>query len=292
MTNAPLSAIALRVLSVFLITAMAAVIHGLSPQVPVGQLIFWRSAVAVLPICAYMGLRGQFPSAFYTRKPALHITRSLFGAFSMVLAFVSLAYLPISTAEALAFLTPVVSLPMAAFLLKERISRTTLFATCLGFGGVVAMLWNALDAPGNTALIGVAAGLGYALTMAFVRVHIRKMTATEKPATIAFYFAVMCSLVGLCTAPFGWVAVSGSLLFWLIISGFLGGLAHIAATEAAARAPVAVLAPFEFTGLLWALGFDIVIFTTYPDALGIIGAGAITVAALVVTKAATAQHKA
>ncbi|MFT6913619.1 MAG: drug/metabolite transporter (DMT)-like permease, partial [Paracoccaceae bacterium] len=64
--------------------------------------------------------------------------------------------------------------------------------------------------------------------------------------------------------PFGWVAVSGSLLFWLIISEFLGGLAHIAATEAAARAPVAVLAPFEFTGLLWALGFDIVYLHDLP----------------------------
>ncbi len=264
---------------------MSAVVHAVADRVPIGQIIFWRSAVALVPICLYMALRGQFPAAMATRRPGLHLTRSLFGALSMVFSFVSLAYLPVANAQALAYLAPVLTLPLAALLLGERIGRAVVGAAALGFGGVIAMLWAALEAPGQGALIGVAAGLGYALTMAFVRVHIKTMTASESPATIAFWFAVVSALVGLASLPLGWASLDAATLALLAATGLLGGLAHIAATEAVARAPVSVLAPFDFTGLVWALGFDILLFGVVPGPVAMMGVAAIGVAAVLVTLA-------
>ena len=66
------------------------------------------------------------------------------------------------------------------------------------------------------------------LTMAVVRVHIKAMTRTESAATIALYFALICSLIGLATLPFGWPALTPTDLSLLAIAGLLGGLAHIA----------------------------------------------------------------
>jgi drug/metabolite transporter (DMT)-like permease len=277
------SGVGLRLLAAFLITAMSALVHGLAQTVPVGQIIFFRSAVALIPIVAYMALRGQLPGALATSRSGLHVTRSLFGTLSMAFSFVSLAYLPVANAQALGYLAPVLTLPLAALMLRERMTPAIIGAVALGFGGVIAMLWHAFDVPGNGALIGVGAGLGYAVTMAFVRVHIKAMTATENPATIAFYFALTASVAGLATLPFGWATIDLQSLLWLCGAGLLGGLAHIAATEAVARAPVGVLAPFDFTGLVWALGFDLVLFSVFPDTLGLLGAAAITGAALIVT---------
>ncbi|NDR56461.1 DMT family transporter [Aliiruegeria sabulilitoris] len=269
--------------AVFLITAMSAIVRLLSAELPIGQILFWRSAGAVVPIVGYMMLRGEFPAAFGTRHPGLHVTRSLFGVLSMALSLVSLAYLTVATAQALAYLAPVLTLPMAALLAGERISGKIVLATQTGLAGVLLMLGEPLTLPGTDRMIGVAAGLGFALTMAFVRVHVRSMTRTERPTTIAFYFALTGSVAGLATAPFGWVTPDAATLGWLLAAGLLGGAAHVLSAEAVARAPVSRLAPLEYTGLLWALGFDLVLFGDVPTGYGAAGAAAILAAVALAT---------
>lgn len=278
-----LSGIGLRLLSTFLMASMLAVIHSIGHDVPLGQLIFWRSFMALPPIVAYMALRGQFPSALKTKRPKAHMIRSLFGAFSMALSFISLIYLSVSQAQALAYLAPTLSLPVAAILLRERLTPLIILATSIGFSGTIAMLWSALSLPGTAAWIGVAAGLGYAITMSFVRVHIKTMTKTESAATISFYFAITATLVGLATMPFGWADVSWHTFGLLCVSGLLGGCGHIVSSEAVALAPVSVLAPFDYTGLVWGVLFDLMIFGTRFTPLTILGASLIVLAALLVT---------
>ncbi|OSP56868.1 DMT family transporter [Pseudoruegeria sp. SK021] len=272
--------IGLRLLTTFLMTAMLATIHQIAEVVPLGQMIFWRSIVALGPILIYMALRRQLPAALKTRHPRLHLTRGLFGVFSMAMSFISLTYLAVANAQALAYLAPLLSLPLAAVLGGEHVSRPVILATAAGFAGVMVMLWNLFSLPGNGALIGIAAGLTYAVTMAFVRVHIKAMTRTESAATVAFYFAVISSLVGLATLPFGWAETPPEVLVWLVASGLLGGLGHICSVESVARAPVSTLAPFDYTGMVWALGFDIFLFGHMPPVASLIGAALITGAAL------------
>lgn len=282
--------IALRLLSAFLITAMSAAVHQAAKTAPVGEIMFWRSAIALVPITGYMALRGAFPAALKTERPRLHVTRGTLGAASMAMSFLALAHLPVATVQALAFLAPVLVLPLASLLLKEPVGPVLSLAVATGFAGVIFLLWEALALPGQGAVIGVAAGLGYAGTMAFVRVHTKRMTVTEQPATIAFYFAVVSALVGLATLPFGWSGMGGGGAPWLILAGLLGGMAHIASNEAVLRAPVSLLAPFDFTALLWAMGFDLILFSQVPGPLGLVGIAAITAAAVAVAllpKAAT-----
>ncbi|WP_424942247.1 DMT family transporter [Aliiroseovarius crassostreae] len=278
-----LAGIGLRLSAVFLMTGMSAAIHAVADRIPVGQIMFWRAGFAILPILLYMIWRREFPQALTTRRPMLHLTRGIFGAISMALSFVSLAYLPVANAQALAYLAPILALPLAVVLLQEVLARVVLVAVGMSFLGMIALLWEAFALPGDGAWIGVAAGVGFALTMAFMRVHVRRMTFTERPSTIALSFALISALGGLATLPFGWVALDPGLLTWLALAGAVGGVGHILATEAMARAPVSVLAPFEYTGLIWALGFDAVFFGHLPGLWGWIGTITITVAALLVT---------
>ncbi|GAA6180909.1 hypothetical protein NBRC116594_23470 [Shimia sp. NS0008-38b] len=276
------SGIALRLFSAFLMTAMSAVVHAAADSASLAQLVFFRSAVALLPIVLYMLWQSDFPRALTTKHPGLHVTRSLFGVFSMAMSFLSLTYLSVSNAQALAYLTPVLVLPLAAILLGERLTRITFVAIGLGFGGAMLLMWDALSVPTELGYIGVAAGLAYAGTMAFVRVHTKTMTKTESATTIAFYFAVVAAFVGLVCLPFNWQPLDLATLSWLILAGLIGGVGHIVSNEAVARAPVSTLAPFDYTGLIWALGFDVILFAVWPGALGLWGICAITSAALIV----------
>lgn len=280
----PNDGIWLRLAAAFLITAMSALIREASDKATLGQIIFWRSAVAIVPICIYMALRGDFPGALKTRRPGAHFLRGALGALAMGLSFISLKYLPVAYAEALGFLGPVLVLPVAAIFLKETISPWLIGAVTIGFLGVIAMLWQGLTMPGEGALIGVAAGLGFAGLIAVYRVYVKTMTRTESAATISFYFALFTTCVGLATIPFGWNSLDLYATAVLIGAGLLGGLAHIAATEAMARAPVSVLAPFDFTGLIWAVIFDFALFSTLPGIPGWIGIAAITIAGLMVMR--------
>lgn len=282
--------VGLRLLAAFLMTAMSAAVHGAAETVPIGQIMFWRSALALIPICLYMMWRREFPKALQTQRPGLHVTRSVFGAFSMAMSFVSLAYLPVANAQALAYLAPIFVLPLAALMLNEKLSGGLYVAIFLGFLGVTFLLWDAFALPGEGALIGVAAGLAYAFTMAFVRVHTKTMTLTESSSTIAFYFAIVAAAIGLATAPFGWIELNCSLFGWLALAGLIGGIGHIVANEATARAPVSALAPFDFTGLIWALGFDLILFSVVPGVVGLVGVFAITFAALIVTYMGTSSN--
>lgn len=282
MEHSQSSGILLRLLAVALMAAMSAAVHGAAQTLPVGQIMFWRSVLALLPICLYVWAQGAFPHGLRPQNPRLHVTRGLFGALSMALSFISLAYLPVANAQAIAYLAPVLTLPLAAFVLKERLSGRLVVCVAMGFLGVLVLLWDALEVPGDGMWIGVSAALGYAVTMAFVRVHIKKMTNSESASAIAFFFAIVSASVGLLTLPLGWPPLSWSTFGWLALAGFLGGAGHIASSEAVARAPVSTLAPFDFTGLTWALGFDLILFATLPNALGWVGMAMIMTAALLV----------
>ncbi|SLN28520.1 EamA-like transporter family protein [Roseivivax jejudonensis] len=283
LSGSVLDGVGLRLLAVFLLTAMSAAVREASQTVPVGQIVFVRSALALLPILLWLRWRHGLRAGLTTERPAAHLLRGLLGAVSITLSFISLAALPVTSAKALSYLAPVLSVPLAAMVLRERVGAAALVALAVALAGTAAMLHGALVLPGPGAAIGIAAGLGFALTMAVVRVLVRDMTRTEAPAAIAASMAAISALCALLSLPFGWVMPEGGAWVSLLATGLLGGFAAIAGTEAIARAPVAALAPVEYSGLVWALLFDVLLFATLPDRWALAGAGLILVAALIVT---------
>jgi drug/metabolite transporter (DMT)-like permease len=276
--------IALRLLATLFFSLMSLSVRLASVEAPVGQIVFWRSAVALVPILVYLAWRRQLRHGLRTERPLGHVKRSLYGCAAMFFSFLSIAKLPLALATALSFLAPLIVIPLAIAMLGERPGWFIGGATCCGFLGVALMLWPAMTGPDIAAgtLIGIGAGLACAATTALAKTEIKRLTATEAPAAIAFYFAVVCAACGLATFLFGWADVSRMALLALIASGLFGGLAHIAMTEAVARAPVSTLAPFEYTAMIWALLFDLIIFARWPGLISLSGALLIMIAAAAV----------
>lgn len=273
--------IALRLLATLFFSLMSLSVQVASVEAPVGQIVFWRSAVALAPILVYLAWRGQLRHGLRTDRPISHLKRSLYGCAAMFFSFLSIAHLPLALATALSFLAPLIVVPVAMATLGERPGWLVGGATLVGFFGVAMMLWPAMSGPALAVgtLVGVGAGLACAATTALAKTEIKRLTATEAPAAIAFYFALVCAACGLATLPFGWVDVGRPALIALVASGVFGGLAHITMTEAVARAPVSTLAPFEYTAMIWALLFDVLLFALWPEPSSLFGALLIVIAA-------------
>ena len=281
--GSPAAAVALRVLAVAFATGLGFCVHGAAGEgAATGQIVLLRAALSIPPLLLWAAMAAP-PADWLPRAPRKHLVRGLLGGLSMVLSFYALGQLPVTHAQTLSYLAPVLSIPLAVILLGERLSTRAVLAVALGFAGMIAMLYTSLARPdwGWAQVAGVAAGIVSAGLMALVRVHIRAMTATETTLSIALSFAVVSTCIGLvATALGGWTPMTPALWAWVGGAGLLGAATHVTATEAAARAPVSTLAPFDYAGLVFAIALDVALFAHLPGGWGWVGIGLIVAAGM------------
>ena len=257
----PALGIALRLLSGLLFAGMAVCVKAASDAVPLGQIVFFRSAFALIPLVAFLAWRRELPGGLRTGRPWGHLVRSAFGAAAMFTSFAAVARLPLSEAALIAYLSPVFTAIAAAAVLSERLTVWRIAGLVLGFGGVVALVWPDLGggATGGR-LAGYAFGIATAALTACALLMVRSLARTENAGAIAFYFVVASMIGGLMTLPWGWAVPSLPTLALLVLCGLFGGAAHIAMTLAFRHAEASRLAPFEYVALLWTALADLAIF--------------------------------
>lgn len=283
----PIRGIVCKLIAVVLLSSMLAWIKWIGDAVPTGQVVFYRSLFAIPPILAYMAWSGMFPAALRTSRPLGHAWRGGIGIAAMGLSFVALTMLPLPDAVTIGFVAPLITVILAPFMLGERVGIYRSTAVVVGFIGVlVALSPHLIDGLGvprtETERLGAVIALGAAVCVALAMIQIRKLTSTEASHTIAFYFSASGAVIGLATAPFGWVWPSGEHLVSLIVIGTIGGVGQIFLTESYRYAPTSVIAPFDYMTLLFAIGFSILLFAQPPELIVLAGAAIIVTAGLFV----------
>src|SRR6266571_2254702 len=113
--------ILLKLVSVLLFAVMSALIRGLGDTVPVEQVVFFRSAFAILPVVVVYAARRELSTAVRTGRPLGHVGRGIISVFGMFLSFAALARLPLVDATTLSFAAPLITVALAALILKERV---------------------------------------------------------------------------------------------------------------------------------------------------------------------------
>jgi drug/metabolite transporter (DMT)-like permease len=262
LADRPTWGISLRILSGILGAGMYISVKAVSENVPLGEIVFFRSFFAIIPLILFLWIRNEFPSGLATKRPFGHFLRASFGALALFTSFAALARLSLAEAILIAQLAPMLTAIAAVFFLSERLTFFRMGGLGLGFAGVVVLVWPELggnDADG-TRLIGVAMGLASAVLSAFSLIMVRSLSRSESPGAIALYFVLASMLGALLTIPWGWIMPQGMMLFYLIAAGLFGGFAHIAMTLSFRYAEASRLAPFEYVALLWPLLADLFIF--------------------------------
>lgn len=275
----PALGIAYRVSAMACMAALAAIVkwtgqHGM----PVFEIIFFRNAFAFVPLGLWIW-RTTGPAVLRTQRPLGHLTRSAIGLTGMVCGFSAVQHLALTEATAFNFASPLFMTALSALILREPVGAHRWGAVVVGFIGVLIMVRPspAMLGPGHLSLLGVSLALGGALCSAGAMVAVRQIAGTEKGATIVFYFTAAGTLMGLLGSLVHWVAPDAMTLGLLILGGLIGGVGQLFLTEAIRVAPVGVVAPFDYTQLVWATGLGFLVWGELPHAATL--AGALIVAA-------------
>ena len=203
----------------------------------------------------------------------------------MGFGFFALTQLPLPEAVTIGYAGPIFIVVLSAVVLKEvvRIYRWT--AVALGLCGVGIIVAPRLTHPGRRVRFDVRLdprrlrSLMSAMIAGFASLAVRDLTTTERSATIVFYFSLTTSILALLTIPFGWVMPTPQQAALLIGAGITGGIAQIMLTESFRHAEMSVIAPFEYTSMIfsimigyWFFG-DIVTWQTLVGGLIVVSAG-------------------
>jgi drug/metabolite transporter (DMT)-like permease len=276
----------------FLLKGLAALLFALlsacvrfsaEAGVPLGQIIFNRAIFAIVPVLLICAWQNKLHEAVRTKRPLGHMTRGLISIAGMFLNFAALARLPLVDATAISFSAPFITVVLAALILGEHVRIYRWTAVVAGFAGIVVMLWPYLnlakyagEAATAAATVGVICGLLSAFTNAGSVIQTRRLADTETTSSIVFYFSMYCAAAGLATLPFGWVWPDPLTLGVLVASGIIGGLAHIFQTASYQYAPASLVAPLDYTTMIWAFLLGYALFGELPTLY--VYAGAVIVA--------------
>jgi drug/metabolite transporter (DMT)-like permease len=241
-------------------------IKWLSAELAVLQVLFLRSLFGLVLLGASTSLSGESIS-LKVQRPWLLVLRSGINILSWILFFTSLQYLPLATAVALFFSFPLFLAIVSVPLLGESVGIRRVLAIVVGFVGVL-LITNPAAGFSMPASMMLSAALGWAIVASLTRI----LGERENTTTILFYtllgFAVLLAL------PQYWLWRSPVLGEYLSIFGiaFFGVIAQFAVTKAYAIASPSLIAPFEYTALIWSAVLGYLIWNDVPDAFAISGA--------------------
>ncbi len=238
-----------------------------------------------MPVLLIDAWRRELANVIRTERPLGHLLRGTISMAGMFLNFAALARLPLVDATAISFAAPLITVAFAAWFLGERVRIYRWSAVAVGLAGIVVMLWPYLDlaqyAAGGSATAAATNGALCRLMAAFTNagsvIQTRRLTDTDTTSAIVFYFSLYCAVAGLATLPFGWVWPSATQLAVLIASGPIGGTAHIVVTSSYRYATASLVAPLDYTTMIWAFVFSYALFGEVPTIYVFIG-GAIVAA--------------
>ena len=269
--TSPLRSIYAMLCAVALFSVMDSCMKLLSSTYPAMQVAALRALTSLPLVLLYVGWRGAFGGLLRVRWP-LHLLRGALGIAMLFLFAFGISTLSLAEAYTIFFIAPALITALSVLWLKERVDGARWAAIAVGLAGVLVVLRP--SGAGMLTLGGLAV-LGAAAMYAVSAISARLLARTDRSEHMVLWLIVIVALgAGALAAPH-WVAVRAAdtgLLAALAVSGFLG---QLAITEAFGYGEASKVAPFEYTALAFAVGFDWLLWNTLPDRVTVLGAAII-----------------
>lgn len=233
------------------------------------EVVFFRNLAAFVFTWPWIWRYGL--AALRTKHFGLYVSRSSIAFFSMACWFTGLAMMPLATAAALSFTSPLWATMAAVVVLGETVRARRWSATIIGFIGAMIVLRPGIEVIGLGPLLLLASAALGGVNATLVK----HLTRTESAGAIVIYMAMLLTPMSLIPALFVWVTPGWHLVPWIALLGFLGTLSHFCLVRGFAVADASLVMPFEFVRLPFvALGAWLA-FGEVPDIWTIVGAGVI-----------------
>ncbi|MEX1035776.1 MAG: DMT family transporter [Sneathiella sp.] len=255
-------AILLIVVAIFFMSTMDAVAKLLvEANYSVIQILAIRGLVLMPVLCFWLFTHGGF-QAIKTKRYKGHSLRIVLGVLAPLLFFLSLRKLPLADATVIFFISPFVMTALSVPLFKEKVGIHRWGAIFVGFMGVLFVMQP------TSGLLEVEAFmvLGGSLCYCGIMLTGRVLSRTETTFTIIFYSNVGLMVITGIIALFTWEPIQLPDIGFVVLMAILSLAANICLIKSFALGEVGVIAPFEYTGLLWAVLLGYFVFGDFPAA--------------------------
>jgi S-adenosylmethionine uptake transporter len=266
--------VAMMFLGDFLFAANDVMGKWLVATYSVGQVLLLRSAAAMV-ILAPLVWRAGWRSLFGLERPVTQVVRVAVATLEVAFFYWAVVYLPVADVMTFYLAGPIYVAALSPLMLGERVGWRRWTAILIGFGGVVVALRPSAETLTLPALISIAGSLMFALVV----IQSRQLRRTPD-ITLVFWQTLGALAAGLVLAPFGWVTPTGPDFLLLSALGVVALTAHLCINRSLKLAPAAVVAPIQYTLLLWAILFGYLVFGDVPDPTMLVGAAIIIAAGL------------
>jgi drug/metabolite transporter (DMT)-like permease len=255
-TALPLRSVAQMLAAMFCFAVVDALAKSITAHYPANEITFFRMLFGLAPALLLAARARQGGPLLRTRHWRAHLERSIALIATLGLFFAGLRYVPLSEAVALAYTETLFVIVLAPLVLKSGLRRRELLAAVIGFTGIVLVV-----RPGGAtaSLLGPALILLSAIFGALSVIQIKRIGPTDDASLIVLYSTLISAGVTGISLLFAWQTPSFGHLGILALLGVAAGTGQLLMTSAFRHGEVSVLAPFNYTSIVWATLFGYVL---------------------------------
>lgn len=274
----PVSGIVHILIGAFVLTLQDGVIKWLVVDYSLFQTLFLRSITMIaLALMIWMPRKGA--GHFHTSRPLLNLLRVVFHFATFILFFTGISLMPLGDVIALALTASLFMALLSGPIAGEPASRIELLAVVVGFAGVILIAGpSGSDLPLGAVAIVLLAAVCYA-GMSLVT---RLLGNTEPAERMIVYSACGITLASGLVLPWVWKPADAATIALMMGLGIVSIAGHWFLVQAYRLAPVHIVAPFEYTALVWGIIIGFVFWNEEPTAGMLSGAGLIVIGGLII----------
>jgi len=262
-------------------TVMTMLIKLLGEDYPAALQTFYRQLAGLLVMLPL--ILSNPGDAFRTTRPGILLFRALAGTLGTILSFYAYQTLPLADANALSFTRTLWVVPLAAFILRERIGPRRISATIVGFLGALLMLQPASADGGAYLSLPALAALASAFLFALTITGMKFMTRDHTTMALMAWSVTLGLVLAIPPALFVWRWPNFVDLLLLSAMGVLGTVTQWCYIKGMSEGDAMVMAPVDYTRLIFAIGFGYLFFSEIPNSLTLVGAGIVIGSTLYIT---------
>ncbi len=231
------------------------------------QIVWFRQLGLFLGVVVLISMRGR--SVLASSNSKLQIGRGVLAACSATLFIVGVSYVPLADAVAITFVAPFMVTVMGALILREPVGIRRWTAVVIGFIGTLIVIRPGMGVIHPAAVLLIVAASAFALRQVLSRI----LAGEDKTQTTVAYTAIVSWTLLSIPLPFMWQNPSSGLEIALLIAmAVMAAFAEILVIMALDAAQAVVVAPVQYSLLIWGTFYGFVVFGQLPDAWTWIGA--------------------
>jgi drug/metabolite transporter (DMT)-like permease len=271
--------------AIFVLGSTDAIVKWSTNNIDPIQIGFSRFVVSLIMVLWLVGRSQPGFAALRTKRPIEHAARAFCAAVELTAFYFAISLIPLPTAMSIVSTSPIFGTLLGVVFLRERLRLGGWVAV---FAGFIGMLLVVQPEEGVDSLYGTIAVLTSVFLWCFAQLFARRLSTTESNFSILFYYAIGGTIIlGLAT-PFVWVNPSPLEWAGILAVGIFGCVGQYFLILSLRYAPMSVLAPFEYSALVWASLYGYIFWGDVLGPIAIIGVAIIVAACLYITR--TMEH--